>query len=132
MSRTSGSWPKGKSGNPGGRPKVLGAVQALARRHTVEAIGELVRLMRDGETDHVKLAAVKELLARAWGQPVQPIEGTSEDGGITVVIRQFADADDAPRSERDFRADPADSPHAGVGAISPMEMHKHLAGPVRN
>jgi hypothetical protein len=125
-------WPKGRSGNPGGRPKILGAVQALARRHTVEAIGELVRLMRVGESDYVKLAATKELLSRAWGQPVQPIEGTGEDGGITVVIRQFADDDDASRAEVDFHGDASDSPYAGVGAISPAEMSKHLAPPGRS
>jgi hypothetical protein len=125
-------WPKGTSGNPGGRPRALAAVQALARRHTVEAIGELVRLMRAGESDYVKLAAVKELLSRAWGQPVQPIEGRGEDGQIIVEIRRFADEDDGPRAEAGFHGDPGDSPYAGAGAISPMEMHKHLAAPGRN
>ena len=34
---------KGKSGNPGGRPKVVGEVQALAREYTTEAIETIAR-----------------------------------------------------------------------------------------
>jgi hypothetical protein len=34
-------FPKGKSGNPGGRPKVLGDVQELARQYAPTAIVEL-------------------------------------------------------------------------------------------
>ena len=37
-------FPKGKSGNPGGRPNVLGEVQALARQYAPTAIVELARL----------------------------------------------------------------------------------------
>jgi hypothetical protein len=35
---------KGQSGNPGGRPKVLGDVQELARQHAPTVIVELARL----------------------------------------------------------------------------------------
>ena len=34
---------KGKSGNPGGRPKLVGEVQALAREYTKQAIETLAR-----------------------------------------------------------------------------------------
>jgi hypothetical protein len=37
-------FPKGRSGNPGGRPRVAGELRALARRHAPEAIEELARL----------------------------------------------------------------------------------------
>ena len=40
---------KGKSGNPGGRPKLVGEVQALAREYTKQAIETLRDIMRDKE-----------------------------------------------------------------------------------
>jgi hypothetical protein len=94
MARTAGSWAKGMSGNPGGRPKILAAVQALARRHTVEAINELVHLMRAGESDHVKLAAVKLLLERGWGQPCLPIAGADGESGITVTVLKLTEPEE--------------------------------------
>ena len=36
---------KGASGNAGGRPKVLGELQELARFHAPDAIAELVRVL---------------------------------------------------------------------------------------
>ena len=39
-------FPKGMSGNPGGRPKVLGDVQELARQQSPEAINTLVASCR--------------------------------------------------------------------------------------
>ena len=38
---------KGTSGNPGGRPKVLGDVQELARQQSPQAIDTLVAIMQD-------------------------------------------------------------------------------------
>ena len=40
-------FPKGVSGNPGGRPKVLGDVQDLARQKSPEAINTLSNIMHD-------------------------------------------------------------------------------------
>ena len=38
---------KGHSGNPGGRPKIVGEVQELAREHSTEAIATLAAIMRE-------------------------------------------------------------------------------------
>ena len=49
MLRTAGNsmpgrpFKKGKSGNPGGRPRVIGELRSLARAHAPEAIKELAR-----------------------------------------------------------------------------------------
>jgi hypothetical protein len=40
-------FPKGVSGNPGGRPRVLGDVQELARQKSPEAINTLSTIMHD-------------------------------------------------------------------------------------
>ena len=65
---------KGQSGNPGGRPKVLGDVQELARQHTPAAIVELARLALKAKSETARIAAIRELLDRGYGRPRQAIE----------------------------------------------------------
>src|SRR5713226_6806824 len=55
---------KGVSGNPGGRPKVLGEVQELARLHAPSVIVELARLALKAKSETARIAAIRELLAR--------------------------------------------------------------------
>src|SRR5262249_31118094 len=65
---------KGQSGNPGGRPKVLGDVQELARQHTVEAIETLAAIMRDEKAPPAARAlASNSILDRAYGRPPQTV-----------------------------------------------------------
>jgi hypothetical protein len=59
---------KGKSGNPGGRPKKAYDVQALARECTPEAIAALREALAVPK-ERVSAAAV--LLDRAWGKAIQ-------------------------------------------------------------
>jgi hypothetical protein len=67
---TPGSWPTGRSGNPGGRPKESAHVRELARQHTAEAISTLAAIMRDPEEPAAARARSAEvLLNRAWGTP---------------------------------------------------------------
>jgi hypothetical protein len=65
---------KGESGNPGGRPKEIKDVQALARSHTAEAIETLVEIMRNGKPDRARSAAAELLLDRGWGRAPQTID----------------------------------------------------------
>ena len=68
------AWKKGQSGNPGGRPKELGQVKALARQHTEEALETLAQLMKSGTPDRTRVAAAEALLDRGWGRPTQAID----------------------------------------------------------
>ncbi len=74
---------KGRSGNPGGRPKDLGDVRELAKQHTAKAIERLVHWL---ESDNAKasVAAASALLDRAWGKPPQALTG--DDGGPVKII----------------------------------------------
>ena len=68
---------KGISGNPGGRPKVLGDVQELAREKSPEAITTLANIMHDEKAPSAaRVAAANALLDRGYGKPTQPISQT--------------------------------------------------------
>ncbi len=64
---------KGRSGNPGGRPKGDGEIRDLARQHTLTALQALVEIASNGENESARVAAANALLDRAWGKPAVPI-----------------------------------------------------------
>ena len=70
---------KGKSGNPGGRPKVVGEVQALARECTQQAVDTLKDIMHNNKAPAAaRVAAANSLLDRGYGRPSQTInQGTT-------------------------------------------------------
>jgi hypothetical protein len=61
-----------KKGQPN---KVVTDIRELAQGYGPEAIGTLVTLMREADFETVRVSAAKELLDRAYGKAVQPIEG---------------------------------------------------------
>lgn len=70
-------FPKGISGNPGGRPKVLGEVQELARQKSPEAVNTLSNIMHDEKAPPAaRVAAANALLDRGYGKPTQQISQT--------------------------------------------------------
>lgn len=64
---------KGKSGNPGGRPKKAHDVVELARENSGKAVKRLVELI-DSVDDRVALAAAQAVLDRAVGKPKQIVD----------------------------------------------------------
>lgn len=77
----------GVSGNPRGRPAVLAVVRKLARTYTEESIENLVEIMRDKmQHGQTRVAAIRELLNRAYGTPVVHVE--------TGAAGAFEDMDD--------------------------------------
>ena len=73
-----GRFQKGKSGNPGGRPKIESEVRELAQKHGRAAIRRLVKIMKS-DNDRVAVTACQALLDRGFGKPPQALTGP--DGG---------------------------------------------------
>jgi len=68
---------KGKSGNPGGRPKrtieEADLIEAC-RTKTPEALQTILELMEGSDNDRVKLAAAQYVIERGWGKAPERIE----------------------------------------------------------
>ena len=68
------AWVKGKSANPGGRPKMEAAVREAAQEMSEEAIHTLGDIMRNQEADlRVRAMAANAILDRAIGKPAQAV-----------------------------------------------------------
>lgn len=86
------------SGNAGkGRPKgslnkVTADVKALAGKHGPVAIRELARLAQKAESEAARVAAIKELLDRAYGKPTQPLAGDKDNPLIPPPATPSVDA----------------------------------------
>ena len=65
--------------------KVTVAVKEAALQHGPAAVAELARLMTEGRTDQVRIAACREILDRAYGKSRQSIEHTGADAGPIAV-----------------------------------------------
>jgi hypothetical protein len=83
---------KGTSGNPGGRPKVLGELQELARQHAPEVIEELARLALKARSETARIAAGRELLDRGFGRARQSMEVSLPEKNIVQTMLDEIDA----------------------------------------
>jgi hypothetical protein len=84
---------KGKSGNPGGRPKLpedIKHVRELARKYTASAVAALVEVL-DGDSAAARVAAANAILDRGWGKPEQAIVGAGENGEhlFSEIVRRI-------------------------------------------
>lgn len=89
--------PGRKKGTPktGGRRKgtpnkVTVAVREAALQHGPAAVAELARLMKEGQSEQVRIAACREMLDRAYGKARQSVEHTGHDSG-PIVVKQLSD-----------------------------------------
>lgn len=53
-------------------------IRLLAREHAPEALLELARLARKAESEGARVAAIKEILDRAYGRSPQPLTGDTD------------------------------------------------------
>src|SRR3954470_10378387 len=76
---------KGRSGNPGGRPKGHGDLRELARQHTETALAMLVEICQSGENESARVAAANAILDRGWGKAAVPID--ADDGPVEITFK---------------------------------------------
>jgi hypothetical protein len=84
-------FPAGVSGNPGGRPRGVSEIQALARSKAPRAIEILHEIAENGKSESARVAASVALLDRGWGKAAQVIAG-DKDNPIQVNVEQQAQA----------------------------------------
>lgn len=75
---------KGRSGNPSGRPKVVGEIRELARAHAPAAIETLVKALADPRT---AVPAAVALLDRGFGKPAQAMAGADGEEPLSIIHR---------------------------------------------
>jgi hypothetical protein len=78
-------FPKGVSGNPGGRPKGDGWFRKLCQKRTVRALKALDAALEDPDS---RVSAAKALLEFGWGKApaagyVAPADGTHEQRALS-------------------------------------------------
>lgn len=78
-----GRFAKGKSGNPGGRPALIGEFRDKCRERTDAALKALEDALED---PLARVAAAKVLLEFGWGKPSQSMQVTGEEGRPLSII----------------------------------------------
>lgn len=79
---------KGQSGNPNGRPKdELGIIIRNKKGLPKEIFKTVYGIMKNSDSEKLKLDAATFFSERGWGKPVQPLSNDSDNPFIFEVLR---------------------------------------------
>ena len=83
------AWVKGQSGNPLGRPKQDSVFKQLAVENSIEALETCISIMRSTKArNQDRLAAITIVLDRAYGKPIQAIDGGTDENGRKPITME--------------------------------------------
>lgn len=85
-----GQFTPGQSGNPGGRPRLEGAIRELAQRAAPEALAELIRLSQESKDDRVRVNAASAVLDRAVGKPLASKPNAGAGDALLAALTAMA------------------------------------------
>jgi len=88
-----GGFQRGRSGNPGGRPKAVASLQLAARAQMHVALKTLITIARTGKSEAARVSAATAILDRAFGKPTQSVEMTMDSGVIQKKLNELTDAE---------------------------------------
>lgn len=81
---------KGKSGNPGGRPKLPEELKEAFKALAPKAVETLASIMsNDNAKDSDRVRAAEVILDRGYGKPKQQTELTGEDGNAIEIVKRI-------------------------------------------
>lgn len=63
-----------------------GELAKLARTHTATALGALVHVATNGESEAARVSAASAILDRGYGKPPQPHDGDGQGGPIKLEV----------------------------------------------
>lgn len=67
--------------------KATAEIKDLARQHAPEALAELAKLAKGAESEAARVAAIKEILDRAYGKSTQPV---GQDPDFEPLVQFFS------------------------------------------
>jgi hypothetical protein len=111
-------FPKGKSGNPNGRPKTVAEIREALRRHAPEAVKRLVQLSKS-KNETVAERAASAILDRAGIRPIaaegDKVEVVGEAGAALGRLAALLARGASPEPEASAPALPAAEPDGRGG-----------------
>jgi hypothetical protein len=96
-----GGFKAGVSGNPGGRPKSLAEIQALARQAAPAAVAALVDVLANGKANE-RVAAAVALLDRGYGKSPQTMSHEDEPSLSSLTSEELAEVMEAIKAAIDI------------------------------
>ena len=80
-----GGFQRGRSGNPGGRPKLPADIREAFKAKAPQALEVLTRCLQSDD-DRIAMMAAQAILDRGYGKPTQSIDANINDDPVRYIV----------------------------------------------